>query len=418
MSVNEKMTALADEVRELSGTTTTKSIDAMTSDVSIANTEIAEQTDLINQIMTAIEDKAAGGGASYVGGGGTFSLQDPFYGCDNYTPAWTSQMLSGTVNSIQFDELRAAEYYIYFYYQGLEKLTITPSFSPENESIYITLPSIQEVSSAFKTWFDGAFTPAELPPTEGDESEGVDPTLTARLTKGTYTGHSTSYVDSEKLGDYDETGTVLGILTTTSGTYQFDSISASGTKEGAPYPAVTFYYQGFQVAIVDGYDDQTGTIVTVNETAYIPVRLYSVFAAMFDYKIEEDVTDETSAYTAKLVSLETAISALESELEGKASGGSGKVETCTVDLDAPVNFELNCIIYSDGNNCINYGFDVDVNNRHNLTVAKNSVFFMAHSTDVTIAITGNAELFYNSEGKSILGINGNCSLDAAVVEPV
>lgn len=61
MSVNDKMTALADEIRELSGTTTAKSIDAMTSDVGAANTEIAEQTDLLEQIAVALDNKAAGG---------------------------------------------------------------------------------------------------------------------------------------------------------------------------------------------------------------------------------------------------------------------------------------------------------------------------------------------------------------------
>jgi hypothetical protein len=45
----------------------------------------------------------------------------------------------------------------------------------------------------------------------------------------------------------------------------------------------------------------------------------------------EDVTTETNAYTEKLASLETAITALESELAGKASGGgSGDVECVTV----------------------------------------------------------------------------------------
>lgn len=46
----------------------------------------------------------------------------------------------------------------------------------------------------------------------------------------------------------------------------------------------------------------------------------------------EDVTAETEAYTAKIASLETAVTALESELEGKASGGSSEIATCTVDI--------------------------------------------------------------------------------------
>ena len=41
MTVNSKMTALADEIRELSGTTDTKNLDEMRVDVDTANTEIA-----------------------------------------------------------------------------------------------------------------------------------------------------------------------------------------------------------------------------------------------------------------------------------------------------------------------------------------------------------------------------------------
>ena len=55
------MTALADEIRELSGTTTSKSIDEMTSDIDAANAEITEQADLLEQITTALEGKASGG---------------------------------------------------------------------------------------------------------------------------------------------------------------------------------------------------------------------------------------------------------------------------------------------------------------------------------------------------------------------
>lgn len=62
MSVNTKMTALADEIRELSGTTMKKSIDTMTSDVNAANTEVSSQADLIAQISTALEGKAGSSG--------------------------------------------------------------------------------------------------------------------------------------------------------------------------------------------------------------------------------------------------------------------------------------------------------------------------------------------------------------------
>ena len=55
-NIKTKMTALADEVRELSGTTTPKSIDIMTSDVGVANTEIAEQADLITQIKSVVNN--------------------------------------------------------------------------------------------------------------------------------------------------------------------------------------------------------------------------------------------------------------------------------------------------------------------------------------------------------------------------
>lgn len=64
MTVNSKMTALADEIRELSGTTIPKGIDAMTTDVSVANIEISEQTDLIMQISSALEGKASGVGTT------------------------------------------------------------------------------------------------------------------------------------------------------------------------------------------------------------------------------------------------------------------------------------------------------------------------------------------------------------------
>lgn len=67
-TINEKMTALADEIRELSGTTASKSIDTMTSDINLANNEINSQTDLIAQIKEVADNlpEAEGGGGDYI----------------------------------------------------------------------------------------------------------------------------------------------------------------------------------------------------------------------------------------------------------------------------------------------------------------------------------------------------------------
>lgn len=54
----------------------------------------------------------------------------------------------------------------------------------------------------------------------------------------------------------------------------------------------------------------------------------------------ENVTTETNEYTAKVAQLESAVTALEAELQDKASGG-GSVETCTVTFD---NISYDCPI--------------------------------------------------------------------------
>ena len=56
--VNTKLTALANEVRDLSGTAAPKSIDAMISDIAMANAEVATQADLISDQNAKIAELA------------------------------------------------------------------------------------------------------------------------------------------------------------------------------------------------------------------------------------------------------------------------------------------------------------------------------------------------------------------------
>lgn len=64
MSVNTKMTAIADKIRTLSGTTAAMGLDAMASNIENANTTIETQTDLMTQIKTALQGKGVSGGGS------------------------------------------------------------------------------------------------------------------------------------------------------------------------------------------------------------------------------------------------------------------------------------------------------------------------------------------------------------------
>ena len=60
----ETLTNIADEVRELSGTTIPKTTSSMLSDINAANTEISSQSNIIDQILSAVDELPEAGSGS------------------------------------------------------------------------------------------------------------------------------------------------------------------------------------------------------------------------------------------------------------------------------------------------------------------------------------------------------------------
>lgn len=249
MSVNIKMTALADEIRELSGTTTAKGVDEMTTDIDAANTEIAEQAELLAQIATALEGKASDSGG--------ITLPELT------NPATANDILSGK------EAINGAGNKITGTIATKTSSNLTASGAT------VTVPAGYYASQATKS----VATATQATPSVSIDSNGK---ITASATQ------TAGYVSA---------GT------------------KTGTKQMTTQAAKT---------ITPTTSSQTAVAKNVYTTGAVTVA-----AIPNNY---EDVSTETSAYTAKLASLETAITTLEAELEGKASGGSGGVEYEIVNL--------------------------------------------------------------------------------------
>lgn len=147
----------------------------------------------------------------------------------------------------------------------------------------------------------------------------------------------------------------------------------------------------------------------------------------------EDVTEETNAYTDKIASLESAVTALETELQGKASGGGsggGSVETCTVtivnDADAGWVGSDRLLIFAsvqDANRTtqpfhaeLDLG-SIDIQNIvRGSTIIIESLYGHARYCTVTDSISNIEDFWANNEGMPIwlVQANGNGTVTLTV----
>lgn len=266
-NVNSKMTALANEIRELSGTTTSKSIDEMTSDVDAANTEISEQADLLAQIATALEGKAGGGGVALPSLANPASASDILSGKEAIDGS--GNKITGTIATKTASNLTAS-------------------------GATITAPAGYYASNASKS----VATATQATPSVSIDSAGK---ITASATQ------TAGYVSAgTKTGTKQLTTQAAKTVTptTSSQTAVASGVYTTGAITVAAIPSSYIQPSGTKSITSNGTHD-------VKSYASVNVNVAST---------GEDVTTETNTYTEKIAQLETAVTQLENELVGKASG--------------------------------------------------------------------------------------------------
>lgn len=108
MSVDSKMTAISDQVRNLSGTTAEKGLDDIASDLQAANDEVSLQADLLDQARALLSNKVSGGD----GGGGALPVGISALAAGTFVPPADATTNSSAGYAIEHGMGKTPNFYI------------------------------------------------------------------------------------------------------------------------------------------------------------------------------------------------------------------------------------------------------------------------------------------------------------------
>lgn len=200
-TVNEKMTAIANEIRTLSGTTSAMGLDAMATHVGNANSEVDSQASLIAQIVTALNGKALDDGSS---GAVEVQLQDK-----TVTPTTSAQIITADSG-----------------YDGLDTVTVNamPTATQATPSVTVNASGLITATTTQTAGYVSAGTKSGTKQLTTQSAKTVTPTTAAQtaVESGVYTtGKITVAGDSNLVAGNIKNGVsifgVTGTLTAGSG---------------------------------------------------------------------------------------------------------------------------------------------------------------------------------------------------------
>lgn len=359
MSLNQKMTGLADEVRTLSGATSPLGIDAMTSTLHTENenfeTNLTQQNDLIIQIANLVATKAN------PEGGGGIDTSD--------ATAAAGDILSGKTAYVDGEKITGT-------------IEIKSSSDLTANSATITVPAGYYASQATKS----VSTVTQASPSITVDGYGK---ITASAIQGE------GYVAKGATSATKQLTTQAG-KTVTPGTSDI-------------------------IAVKNGYYT-TGNVYVKGDANLVAENIksgVSIFGVTGTLETGEDVTTETNDYTTKITQLESAVTALETELQGKASGGGGSVETCTVTIEytgisaLTIDEEFFAYTNSQGNFVSvpftdfgdgGWGFSILTT----FEVAKGTLFYVTYGY---AGCEGDCIMLdYVSDSGKVVAVNGDCTI--------